>query len=119
MQKKKKQSQLKIEYPRNLIEGKILKIDYSIPGSLVLNADTSKISIAKVPSMKKTIKLTPKTKLVLYNMVTKKESPLMFSRFKKGDCVVISTKESTYEKINDLSKFTAIKVSKFVNHPEK
>ena len=72
MRKKKKQVQPELEYPPNLIEGKILKINYSIPGSLVLNADTSKISTAKVPSMKKTIKLIPKTKLILYNMTTKK-----------------------------------------------
>jgi len=116
MRKRKKQIQPALEYPHNLIEGKILKINYSIPRSLILNVDTSKISTAKASSMKKTIKLTPKTKLVLYDMATKKESPLMFSRFRKGDCIVISTKEPTYEKIDEISKFTATKMSKFVNY---
>jgi len=119
MRKRKKQIQPALEYPHNLIEGEILKINYSSFRSFVLNMSTSKISTAKIPSMKKTIKLTSKTKLVLYNMTTKKESPLKFLKFKKGDCVVISTEEPTYEKINDLSKFTAIKVSKFVNYPGK
>jgi len=116
MQKKKKQIQPEIEYPYNLIEGKILKINHSAPRSLVLDADTSKISTAKSPSMEKIIKLTPETKLVLYDMSTKKESSLIFSRFRKGDCIVISTKEPTYEKIDQISKFTAIKISKFINY---
>jgi len=119
MRKKRSQLQSKTKYPHNLVEGKVLKVNYSSPRSFVLDVNTSKISTAKIPSMKKTIKLTSKTKLVFYNMTTKKESSLKFSKLKKGDCVVIGTKESIYEKVNNLSKFTATKVSKFVNRPIK
>lgn len=116
-QPQSKSSSLTEEYPHNLIEGQISEIDSSKPASFILEADTSKISTAKTPSMKKTIKLTSKTELVLYDMTTKKESPLKFSELEKGDPVVIGTKESTYEKVNELDQFTATKISKFVNIP--
>ncbi len=105
----------KKEYPHNLLEGQISEIDPLKPASFILEADTSKISTAKTPSMKKTIKLSSKTEIVLYNMTTKKESPLKFSELEKGDPMVIGTEESTYEKVNELDQFTAIKISKFVN----
>ncbi len=122
MAKEKKRPQSKNsssteEYPHNLIEGQISEIDYSGPTSFILDADTSKISTAKASSLKKTIKLTSKTEIVLYDMTTKKESPLKFSQLKKGDPVVIGTEESTYEKVNELDQFTAIKISKFMNLP--
>ncbi len=107
----------KKEYPHNLIEGQISEIKHSEPTNFILDADTSKISTAKTLSMKKTIKLSSKTELVLYNMTTKKESPLKFSELEKGDPVVIGTEESTYEKVNELDRFTATKISKFVNLP--
>ncbi|MBZ9572766.1 hypothetical protein KJA17_01035 [Patescibacteria group bacterium] len=105
------------EYPHNLIQGVISEIDSSDPTKFVLEADTSKIATAKLPSMEKTIKLTENTKLVVYDMSTKKESPLKFSELEKGDPVVVGTEESTYEKVNELEEFTATKISKYVNYP--
>ena len=107
------------EYPHNLIEGTISEIDPSKPTSFVLEADTSKITTAETPSMEKTIKLTKDTEIVLYDMATKKESSLKFSELEVGDPLVIGTEESTYEKVNELDEFTAVKISKFVNYPEE
>jgi len=76
-----------------------------------LEADTSRISTAKNPSMKKTIKLSKKTEIVLYDMATKKESSLKFSGLEVGDSLVIGTEESTYEKVNELDEFIAAKIS--------
>lgn len=107
------------EYPHNLIQGTISEIDSSKPTSFVLEADTSKITTAETPSMKKTIKLNKKTEIVLYDMATKKESSLKFSELEVGDSLVIGTEESTYEKVNELDEFIAVKISKFVNYPEE
>ena len=107
------------EYPHNLIQGTISEIDPSKPTSFVLEADTSKISTAKTPSMKKTIKLSKETEIVLYDMATQKESSLKFSEIGVGDSLVIGTEESTYEKVNELDEFIAVKISKFINYPEE
>jgi len=116
-QQSKTQTAQEEAYPHNLIEGTILEIDHSKPTSFVLDANTSKISTAKTPSMEKTIKLSKKTKLVLFDMTTKKESPLKFSELEVEDPLVIGTDESTYEKVNELDEFVATKISKYVNYP--
>ncbi len=105
------------EYPHFLLEGTVKSKTSS---SLVIEADTSKITPAKKNSMDKTIKTTSKTKFVLYDMAKKKEALLKWADLKVGDSVVVATQESTFDEdnINKLEVFTADRISKYVNYPE-
>jgi len=101
------------EYPNNLLEGMVRAIDYE-EGTLTLEAKTGLIKTSQEEISEKTIKLTEDTVCVVYQIDTGEETSCEFSEIKVDDSVLIATLESTYEEINNLEEFTAVKIAKMV-----
>ena len=103
-------------YPDNLFEGTIVDIALQNPSGFVMEADVSKLDgLAEQGKMEKTIKITGGTKIVVYDLLTKKEQTMSIGDLELGDNILVVTQESTYQDVLTKEEFTATKVSKMVN----
>jgi len=102
------------EYPNNLLEGMVKAINNE-EGTLILEAKTGLIKTSQKEISEKTIKLTEDTACAIYQIDTGEETSCEFSEIKVNDNILVVTLESTYEEINNLEEFTAVKITKMIS----
>lgn len=96
----------------NILEGVIEDIDYENTDSFVAKIDTTDIVGVTENPMKKIIKLDESTKWTAYDQDKEKEWTVSFTEAKKGDNILVFSAEDP-ESINDIEKFTALKIMIF------
>jgi len=100
-------------YPDNALDGGIVEIDLeSETPTIKMKARISKI-VLDAGEMVKTIKITPDTEFLSYNMDTKEEGSLELEDLKVGDEITAAVNESTFEEALTRETFTAFRITKF------
>jgi len=100
-----------IEYPDNLLEGKVISISKEEPVTVAVEIDGSKI-IPNVGLLKKTISIPDDAELVFHEVTPRWDRPMELNELEVGDNVVIATKESTRANLLTQDIFTATKIIK-------
>ena len=104
-------SNLQEEYPNNLLEGVVKAVNIGNK-TLTLEAKTGLIKTSQQDRMEKSIKVTESTICEIYHIDIGKTDSCQFSEIIIGDNIVVATLESTYDGVNNLEEFTAVKIVK-------
>lgn len=97
-------------FPDYRVKGTVMSIDIN-KETMKLKVNTSLIEGANRGLMEKNIIFSRDTECVLYKIADDETETIKCSEIKKDDNLLITTVESTYEGINSLEEFTAVKIS--------
>jgi len=95
--------------PLNILDGTIESIDYQNIESFVAKINTANIIGVSENPVEKIIELNESTEWTIYDQDKKEETSISFAEAKKGDHILVFSVEKP-ESINDIEKFTALKV---------